>query len=167
MSCAERIGRVSRQESDAVRAKSVAISKDPVALDYYVGKRILFPAGGEYGLGGESAERPTSNDPSLEGGYYALTLEFCRDPLADHSIINGTLDESEMAVHLYDFEATPGDFNRDGYIDPNDYQHFETCYNGPGLPPSQLGCADADLDHDADVDLSDFSDFLGHFGQTG
>ncbi|MBU0640093.1 MAG: hypothetical protein KKB50_14605 [Planctomycetes bacterium] len=103
MSCAERIGRTSRQESDAYRAKSIVISTDPVALDYYVGKYILFPAGGTYGLDGSQAGEPWSNDPSLPGGYYGLTLEFCRDPLADHSIINGTLDEQEMVVHRYDF----------------------------------------------------------------
>ncbi len=120
MSCAERIGRGSRQELDAFRAKSIAISTDPVALDYYVGKNILFVAGGEYGQGGSEAAQPWSNDPSvvgehyLEGSYYGLTLELCRDPLADHSIINGTLNEEEMAVQLFDFDRQQDGLDPEG-----------------------------------------------------
>lgn len=159
MSCAERIGRVSRQESDAFQAKSVAISTDPVALDYYVGKDILFPAGGKYGLGGSDATQPWSNDPNLEGGYYGLTLEFCRDPLADHSIINGTLDEDEMAVHLYDFDHLPADFDGDRDVDQDDFAIFEDCTTGPEIPQDDPGCVDADLDGDGDVDQSDFGLF--------
>jgi hypothetical protein len=103
VSCAERIGCESRWEANAFQAKSVAISTDPVALDYYVGKYILFPAGGTYGLGGQKAMEPCTNDPSVETGYYYKTLEFCRDPLKDHSVINGTLNEDEMEIHRYDF----------------------------------------------------------------
>ncbi len=164
MSCAERIGRISRSEDDAFRAKSVAISTDPVALDFYVGKHILFPAGGVYGLGGAEATEPWSNDPTLEGGYYGLTLEFCHDPLADHSIINGTLNEEEMVVRLYDFEDVPGDLDDDGDVDLADYERFYECQNGPGSPPGDVGCDKADPDSDGDVDLADFGRFIGEFG---
>jgi len=122
--------------------------------------------GGIYGLGGAEAGEPWSNDPSLAGGYYGLTLEFCRDPLADHSIINGTLDEDEMAVHLHDFDHPPGDFNGDGHVDLTDYQHFHACANGPDSPPAQTDCSDADFDNDSDVDLSDFDSFLDFFGDS-
>ncbi|MCP4590212.1 MAG: hypothetical protein GY842_05690 [bacterium] len=157
MSCAERIGRTSRQESNAFAAKSVVISTDPVALDYYVGKYILFPAGGTYGAGGGSAAEPTTNDPSLPGGYYGLTLEFCRDPLADHSIINGTLNEAEMSINVVD--NTPGDFDNDGDVDLEDYDYYQDCHAGPDLPPARPTCDMADLDQDTDVDLDDFDLF--------
>ncbi len=170
MSCAERIGLASRWETDAFRARSVAISTDPVALDYYVGKHILFAAGGRYGLGGADASQPWSNDPTLETGYYRLTLEFCRDPLADHSIINGTLNDAEMAIHRYDFDHSPADLDQDGDVDVDDLTQFEACSTGPAVPygsdhlpsgctsiPDGNGKIAADSDKDGDVDQSDFS----------
>jgi hypothetical protein len=163
MSCAERVGTVSRWEWDAHQAKSIAIATDPVALDYYVGKNIMFPAGGQYGLGGSDATQPWSNDPSLAGGYYGLTLEFCRDPLEDHSIVNGTLNEAEMAVQLYDFAHPAADFDDDGDVDLADYQKLQTCSDGPGHAPAQPDCAGPDLDGDSDVDISDFDRFLDSF----
>jgi len=148
MSCAERVGRRSRTEHDAFRAKSVAISTDPVALDYYVGKNILFPAGERYGAGGSDATAPWTNDPSLETGYYHLTLEFCRDPLRDHSIINGTLDEKQMAVHLYDFERVPGDVNGDGAVDLRDLIQVR---NLRGESTARFPQADVNLDGQIDA----------------
>lgn len=159
MSCAERIGRSSRQESNALRAKAVAISTDPVALDYYVGKYILFPAGGTYGENGSHAEEPDTNDPSLPDGYYGLTLEYCRDPLADHSIIIGTLDEQEMAVHL--FEHAPGDLDSDGDVDMDDFQRMQACHEGVD-EPCEYECQGADLDEDGDVDMDDAATFFDH-----
>lgn len=156
MSCAERIGRTGRQESNAYQARSIAISTDPVALDYYVGKYILFPAGGTYGAGGGHATATDTNDPSLPTGYYGLTLEFCRDPLADHSIINGTLTESEMAVHY--LEPVPGDIDADGDVDVADYAELQACAEGPGAPVSGP-CQQADLDGDGSVDAADLDVF--------
>ena len=155
MSCAERVGRTGRLESNAYHARSIAISNDPVALDYYVGKYVLFPAGGKYGVDGTHATEPDTNDPSLSGGYYGLTLDLCRDPLADHSIINGTLDETEMDV-IY-FEHAPGDMDSDGDVDMHDLTPMQTC---TGADISEAGeCAAADLDGDGDVDSDDFRIF--------
>lgn len=150
MSCAERIGLTSRWESDAFRAKAVAISTDAVALDYYVGKSILFPAGGNYGVGGIYATAFDSHDPTPPNGYYALTLQFCRDPLADHSIINGTLNEDEMAVHLYDFDQVPGDANRDGKTDVRDQIQIR---NRCGLSTAKQPYAD--VNHDGQINAAD------------
>jgi len=161
MSCAERVGRESRQEADAFRAKSVAISTEPVALDYYVGKNILFPAGGQYGLGGADAAQPWSNDPSLEGGYYALSLEFCRDPLVDHSIINGTLNEDEMAVHLHDFDRLPGDINGDGVVDLQDL-----CRARNVRGQSTARYPHADVNMDGRIDTADMVEVRSRLGNT-
>lgn len=167
MSCAERIGRESRWESDAFQAKTIAISTDPVALDYLVGKYVLFPAGGQYGAGGESASEPWSNDPSLPGSYYGLTLEFCRDPLRDHSIINGTLNEAEMAVRTYDFARPPtADFDGDGDVDGADFGTFAHCYNGTGAPVPP-GCEGVDLSADGSVDGVDYGIFSSCFNGSG
>ncbi len=164
MSCAERIGLTSRTEDDAFSARSVVVSTDPLALDYYVGREILFPAGGPYGLGGEEATEAWSNDPGLAGGYYALTLEFCRDPLADHSVINGTTDEAQMLLHRHDFDPRSGDFDQDGDVDGEDYAHFQACHGGPSYAPVEPACGDADLDRDLDVDLADWARFERNFG---
>jgi hypothetical protein len=161
MSCAERIGRTSRTESNAFQAKSVAISTDPVALDYYVGKKILFPAGGQYGLGGSEATELWSNDPTLPGGYYGLTLEFCRDPLADHSIINGTLDEDEMAVHLYDFDRLTGDVDGDGVVDLKDQIQIRNVRG-----QSTVEHAYADVNLDGQVDTADQVEARKRLGNT-
>ena len=161
VSCAERIGLESRLESNAFWAKDLAISTDPVALDYYVGKKILFPAGGTYGVGGSKASSPDSHDPTLPGGYYGLTLEFCRDPLADHSIINGTLDEDEMAVHLYDFDRLPGDVNGDGVVDLRDQIMIR---NRRGQSTAKYPYAD--VNRDGRIDIADQVEARRRFGDS-
>ena len=50
----------------------------------------------------------------------------------------------------------PGDFDRDGHIDADDRDHFESCATGPEVPQEDPTCEDADLDEDGDVDHSDF-----------
>ncbi|MHC4673227.1 MAG: lamin tail domain-containing protein [Planctomycetota bacterium] len=53
------------------------------------------------------------------------------------------------------FTLIPGDFNRDGDVDQDDYMQFESCASGPAIPYTG-NCADADFDSDNDVDQSDF-----------
>ena len=164
MSCAERIGLESRNEHDAYRARTIAISTDPVALDYYVGKHVLFPAGGPWGEGGAYASALDSHDPSLAEGHYARTLQLCHDPMADHSIINGTLDEEQMVVRRHDFASPPGDMDGDGDVDHADYAQFHACQGGPGVPVEEPTCEKALMDDDNDVDLADFAQFLRRYG---
>jgi hypothetical protein len=52
--------------------------------------------------------------------------------------------------------ANPADFDRDGDVDEQDIQHWQSCHTGSGLAPPAAGCYDADLDRDFDVDQSDF-----------
>jgi hypothetical protein len=51
-----------------------------------------------------------------------------------------------------------GDLDGDGDVDLADYEVFENCMTGPGVP-KQLGCRAADLDGDGDVDLADYGIF--------
>jgi len=52
----------------------------------------------------------------------------------------------------------PGDFDRDGDVDIDDYQVLDGCYSGPTVP-YEGDCGAADLDTDNDVDQSDFGIF--------
>ena len=52
----------------------------------------------------------------------------------------------------------PGDFDRDGDVDPADYTVFETCASGPDVPYA-VDCGYADLDSNGDVDQDDFGLF--------
>jgi hypothetical protein len=53
----------------------------------------------------------------------------------------------------------PGDFERDGDVDDVDLQHFKDCMTGEAIAQEQTNCANAKLDGDDDVDLSDFGIF--------
>jgi hypothetical protein len=68
--------------------KTVLASTDPVALDYYAGKYVLYP------LGGQRAE---FNNPDNTRGTFRKYLELCRAEGV------GTLNEAEMIVHKFDF----------------------------------------------------------------
>ena len=48
------------------------------------------------------------------------------------------------------------DFDCDGDVDDDDFDHWHECFTGPGLAPPANACYDADLDRDFDVDQSDF-----------
>jgi hypothetical protein len=52
----------------------------------------------------------------------------------------------------------PGDFNRDGDVDPTDLVAFRTCTSGPAVPRSSE-CESKDFDKDSDVDQSDYGIF--------
>jgi fibronectin type 3 domain-containing protein len=54
--------------------------------------------------------------------------------------------------------AIPGDFDRDGDVDADDFGVFASCGSGPAIPRTS-GCSGADFDHDFDVDHCDFGYF--------
>lgn len=62
-------------------------------------------------------------------------------------------------VDMGAYEFIPGDFDRDGDVELDDFAHFRSCFNGANRPAAQPDCGDADLDDDADVDLLDFAVF--------
>ena len=54
----------------------------------------------------------------------------------------------------------PGDDDRDGDVDADDYTTFEACASGPEIPHSGTAtCHDADFDTDNDIDQEDFGVF--------
>ncbi len=56
------------------------------------------------------------------------------------------------------------DDDHDGDVDLQDFSHFNSCFNGPNMPPSDVnGCANMDFDFDGDVDLNDFNYLQGCF----
>jgi len=54
----------------------------------------------------------------------------------------------------------PGDFDRDGDVDMEDFGRFQVCLTGPYVPQNDPNCANARLDGDTDVDQADKTKFL-------
>jgi len=84
---AEYTGHEGRRKTP-IHTKTVLASTDPVALDYYAGKYVLYP------LGGKRAEY---NNPDNIRGTFRKYLELC----CAEGV--GTLNEAEMVVHKFDF----------------------------------------------------------------
>ncbi|MCP4650120.1 MAG: DUF362 domain-containing protein [PVC group bacterium] len=86
---AEWVGFGSRTDTDlAAKPKAIIASTDPVALDYYGAKNILYPLGGRVSH---------LNDPDDRNGPFRKYLELC------HAQGIGTLDEAKMNVKKFDF----------------------------------------------------------------
>ncbi|HSW46467.1 MAG TPA: hypothetical protein VLM89_12940 [Phycisphaerae bacterium] len=54
----------------------------------------------------------------------------------------------------------PGDFERDGDVDMEDFGRFQACLSGSGVPQNNPACAAARFDVDTDVDQADKTKFL-------
>ena len=73
----------------------------------------------------------------------------------------GTVDSpQEIAVRI-DVLPPPGDQDRDGDVDQEDFGIFQSCYTGSGMRQTDPACRFARLDDDTDVDLNDFGIFQG------
>jgi len=77
-----------RRKSKPAHTKTVLASTDPVALDYYAGKYVLCPLGGK---------RARYNNPDNPRGTFRKYLDLCRTQGI------GTLDETDMVLHKFDF----------------------------------------------------------------
>jgi len=67
-------------------------------------------------------------------------------------------------LFLADFEVmTPGDFDRDGDVDREDFRYFQACFSGPTVAV-EPGCEESDLDSNGAVDHDDFSVFESCIG---
>ena len=84
---AEYAGHEGRRKTP-VHTKTVLASTDPVALDYYAGKYVLYPLGGK---------RAGFNNPDNPWGTFRKYLDLC------HAEGIGTLNEAEMVIHKFDF----------------------------------------------------------------
>ncbi|MCK4340778.1 MAG: hypothetical protein KAY37_03535 [Phycisphaerae bacterium] len=60
----------------------------------------------------------------------------------------------------------PGDYDHDGDVDLDDFEHWPACMTGPDEVPYPEGCAPFDFNTDEDVDLGDFADFQEAFTGT-
>lgn len=78
---------------------------------------------------------------------------FLRDPYGDNT--GWILSSANYNVE----QSIPGDFDRDGDVDQEDFGVFQTCYSGPGVEQADPACAGARLDEDVDVDQCDFAGF--------
>lgn len=85
---AEYAGYEGRWETPA-HTRTVLASTDPVALDYYAAKYVLYPQGGS---------KAELNNPDNKNGIFRQYLELC------HAQGIGTLDENQMVIHEYDFK---------------------------------------------------------------
>jgi len=92
---AEWVGWGSREGSDATQAKTVGLCNDPVTLDYYMCKHVLYPT--------HTANAWLDPDNSPATNHTRQTLEGCM------SKGFGTLDEAEIVANIYDFAATKED----------------------------------------------------------
>lgn len=54
----------------------------------------------------------------------------------------------------------PGDFDRDGDVDQEDFGRMQSCITGPGIDQAESTCLGALLDADSDVDAEDVKIFL-------
>jgi len=84
---------------------------------------------------------------------------FADDPLTEDTG-SGTAPIVDMGAYEYQL---PADFDADGDVDLDDYDHLYMCLAGPGAETLPTECQDADLDGDTDVDLGDFALFQQQF----
>ncbi len=82
---------------------------------------------------------------------------------------NGSFSDwfAPFEVHVYRFHSSRpfGDFDVDGDIDQGDFGHLQVCLSGFAVPQTDPACADANLDGDAQGDVSegDLQVFLSHY----
>ncbi|MEE9442369.1 MAG: DUF362 domain-containing protein [candidate division Zixibacteria bacterium] len=88
---AEWCGHQGRQDPNPIQTKTVLASTDPVALDYWASKHIVYPLGGW---------RQTYNDPDNMAG---PLRKYMNNYLTE--VDWGTIDEAQMVVQGYDFNS--------------------------------------------------------------
>ena len=103
------------------------------------------------------------SDTAANLGLDALTTR--RDEVSDAGIV-------DMGYHypVTGVAYIPGDIDRDGDRDLDDFEFFASAMTGPGPFPAGTvtGCVSAgDMDDDGDLDLADFAEFQRLFTGTG
>jgi hypothetical protein len=91
LTTAEWVGWGSRTGTDATRARTVGLGDDPVSLDYFMSKYILWPL--------HESQQYFNPDYDIPNNHTRQTLEGCI------SQGYGTATESEIAAFVYDFNA--------------------------------------------------------------
>jgi len=88
---AEWVGWGSRTGDDATRVRTVGLCDDPVSLDYYMSKYVVWPL--------LPTQQYFNPDYNIATNSTRQTLNGCR------SLGYGTVVESEMSAYVYDFDA--------------------------------------------------------------
>jgi len=96
---AEWVGWGSRTSSQATQAKTVGLADDPVSLDYYMCKYVLWPT--------HPAQQYFNPDYDIPNNNTRLTMNGCNDESG-----LGTTNESEIGAFVYDF-GLPSTFRFD------------------------------------------------------
>ncbi len=81
----------------ATRAGVIAVSVDPIALDYWVAKNILIPLARENGYGDLSLIDPDNTERASFGQWLTLSMEEIRK-----AGYQTTIEESHMNVYVYE-----------------------------------------------------------------
>jgi hypothetical protein len=91
LTTAEWVGWGSRTGDDAAQARTVALAEDPVSLDYYMCKNVLWPL--------HPTQQYFNPDYDISSNMTRQTLNGCQ------SQGFGTTNEAEIAAYVYDFNA--------------------------------------------------------------
>jgi hypothetical protein len=73
---------------------------------------------------------------------------------------NGLVTAKDQLLLWRHLGYAPVDYNRDGYVDMNDFAHFQRCWTGTDVRQVDFSCGDAQLDGDDDVDAADMQVFM-------
>ena len=146
-------------DAGAVPQPSVKVYRDGevVASMTYDGT-LLSPPMSAMGVGVKTNDAGTWADPYNPG--------FWDGKFDDFGLWNRPLTAGEvLAIYRAGLHSLPltaavvVDLNGDGDVDADDFDFFEDCATGPGIPQSDEDCDWARLDGDEDVDQSDFAVF--------
>jgi subtilisin-like proprotein convertase family protein len=117
-------------------------------------------------LGPGSSNLVLQVDPAFVDGARIVRYQVLLTPGACGG--SGTVEVSDCAGNVSTVViglglSLKGDLDDDGDIDLGDYELFDGCLAGPGVPIVGCGCYPADFDGDTDVDLEDFAGFMEAF----
>lgn len=123
-------------------------------------------------LPGKNLITISAEDAAANVGIHEVVADFnpCLDEDRDGVCVQQDLCPNTIAGLAVDETGCPapvtGDFDRDGDVDSGDFEAFESCASGPGIPLA-LDCGTSDFDGDTDVDQVDFSIFQRCFSGEG
>ncbi len=119
----------------------------------------LFPTMVYTGTVPAGTSRPfTATLDTTTAGAFSATYTFT---VTDESL-PGAAAGTPLVLTLTGQVVTPGpfapaDFNQDGDVDSDDFDHLKQCMTRAEVAVTNPACLDADLDADADSDLNDFA----------
>ena len=98
--------------------------------------------------------------PSLQKAKFQAKMVMC---MTNVKSLTSGLNNYASPVYVSSMPLAPGDIDRDGDVDQEDFGLFQACLSGD-TRPYEAGCEDADLDKDGDVDQGDFTEFYTCMG---